>query len=149
MIVHLYEEHGAGCIERLDGMFALAIWDEPRRRLILARDRAGKKPLFYLPRSERAAVRVGDQGVSRASRRSRRRSIDDAVPPYFLHGYVPVRETSIAASARSSRATIVTFDRAGGAIAERRYWQLTFPTPTAPGAVPAAREATRDASASW
>ena len=46
-IVHLYEEEGERCIERLHGMFALAIWDERRRKLVLARDRVGKKPLKY------------------------------------------------------------------------------------------------------
>ncbi|MGH2506606.1 MAG: asparagine synthase (glutamine-hydrolyzing) [Ktedonobacteraceae bacterium] len=47
VIVHAYEEYGTACVAYLHGMFALAIWDGPRKRLLLARDRVGKKPLYY------------------------------------------------------------------------------------------------------
>jgi asparagine synthase (glutamine-hydrolysing) len=47
VLLHLYEEHGHGFAQRLRGMFAVAIWDPPRRRLVLARDRFGIKPLYY------------------------------------------------------------------------------------------------------
>ena len=51
-IVHLYEEEGVHCVERMEGMFSIAIWDTRRRRLLLARDRLGIKPLYYARRPD-------------------------------------------------------------------------------------------------
>ena len=73
--VHLYEDDGPDFVKRLDGMFALAIWDEPNRRLVLARDRIGKKPLFYSERptgiafaSEGKTLEDSDRLAGRGSR---------------------------------------------------------------------------------
>src|ERR1019366_340136 len=53
VIIHAYEQWGAGCLQRFNGMFAFAIWDQPRRRLFLARDRFGIKPLYWYCRDGR------------------------------------------------------------------------------------------------
>ena len=50
MVLHLYEELGEACLDRLRGMFAFAIWDDTAGRLFVARDHLGQKPLFYLQR---------------------------------------------------------------------------------------------------
>ena len=92
VLVHGYEQWGGGLLERLQGMFAFGIWDGHRRRLLLARDRAGQKPLFY-------AVTPGDtltfaseiKGLLAAGveRTPRARSVVD----YFTYGYVPPPHT--------------------------------------------------------
>ena len=65
-ILHLYEEEGPRCVERLDGMFAFAIWDSRRRELFLARDRLGIKPLYYAQPAGGFVFALGDQGAARA-----------------------------------------------------------------------------------
>lgn len=122
VIVHLYEEEGIDAIARLDGMFALAIWDERARRLLLARDRAGKKPLFY--------VRTRDTFVF-ASEIKSFFGLDDVpieidpsvVPQYFIHGYAPGPRTLYRDVKQIAPATAVTID-ADGRMRHHVYWQL-------------------------
>jgi asparagine synthase (glutamine-hydrolysing) len=125
VIVHLFEELGADAIARLDGMFALAIWDDRTGTLTLARDRAGKKPLFVWSKNNRVAFAseikalLAHPGIDA--------QIDDAaIPYYFLHGYVPHPRTFYRDVSQVEPGTILSFDR-DGRRASRRYWQLTFP----------------------
>ena len=126
VIAHLYEERGAEAIAALDGMFAIAIWDTRQRRLLLARDRAGKKPLFYLQTGHRVLFAseikafFAVPGVSLEPDPS-------TFPQYFLHGYVPSPRTLYQGVRQVEPGTWMTFD-ASGATASRRYWSLQFPT---------------------
>src|SRR5215467_2853459 len=53
VIVHSYEQYGVNCVDRMRGMFAFAVWDQKERKLFIARDRLGKKPLYYTVTGER------------------------------------------------------------------------------------------------
>ena len=89
VLPHLYEERGLGFVERLDGMFAVALWDAPRERLVLARDRLGKKPLLW--------TRLPDGTVAFASELKALlrlpdlpREVDpEVLDAYLALGYVP------------------------------------------------------------
>jgi asparagine synthase (glutamine-hydrolysing) len=94
-IVHLYEEHGRDCVHHLRGMYAFAIWDRPKRRLFIARDRLGIKPLYYrfdgttlLFASEIKAI-LAYPGVTPQFNRS-------ALAEYLAFGYIPEAETMYA-----------------------------------------------------
>ena len=87
VIVHLYEEEGERCFERLRGMFAIAIWDERKRKLILARDRVGKKPLFYFYDGSRIAFASEMKAILEVP--GVPRDIDlEAVSDYFSFLYI-------------------------------------------------------------
>src|SRR5207237_2230215 len=88
VIAHLYEEKGDACIEELDGMFAIAIWDERARRLTLARDRAGKKPLFYY-RDQRMLAFASEMKAFFTHPGIVIEPNPDTLPYYFIYGYVP------------------------------------------------------------
>ncbi len=87
-IVHLYEDEGTNCFEHLNGMFAIAIWDAPRRRLVLGRDRLGQKPLVY--RHEPNRLLFASELKSLLAVPGASREIDPcAVDEYLTYQYVP------------------------------------------------------------
>ena len=125
VIVHLYEEKGDDVFADLDGMFAVAIWDERRRRLTIARDRVGKKPLFVY-RSPRLAAFASEVKAFFAHPEIDLEIDRRALPSYFAHGYVPAPSTFYADVSQLEPATTMTID-ADGRTSERRYWQLRYP----------------------
>jgi asparagine synthase (glutamine-hydrolysing) len=125
VIVHLYEEKGADCVADLDGMFAFAIWDERRQQLTLARDRAGKKPLFQY-RSDRLIAFASEVKAFIGHPDIPIELDADAIPSYFLYGYVPHPATCYRGIEQIEPGGLVTID-AAGATKARRYWRLEYP----------------------
>ena len=125
-LVHLYEQEGVEGLHRLRGMFAYGIWDARRRRVFLARDRFGKKPLYYavVPQglyfgSELKCLRVA--GVPS--------EIDEeALRLFFQFTYIPEPLTCFRAVKKLPPGSWMTYD-ADGTVRQGRYWQ--FPTPVA------------------
>lgn len=123
VIVHLYEELGPRCVERLEGMFAFALWDAREERLLLARDRVGKKPLLYSLRdgvisfaSEMHAL-LGDEGIPR--------EVDpEAIDAYLGLGYVPAPRSALRAVSKLPPAHTLVLDRSGVELS--RYWSLDY-----------------------
>src|ERR1043166_3584541 len=88
-IVHAYEEFGPECLQHLRGMFAFAIWDEKARRLFIARDRAGKKPLYYTTTPKGTLV-FGSELKALLEHPDVIRDLDvEALDAYITLGYVP------------------------------------------------------------
>jgi asparagine synthase (glutamine-hydrolysing) len=121
VIPHLYEEYGPAFAERLSGMFALALWDARRGRLVLARDRVGKKPLLW--------TRLPDGTVAFASelkallRLDLRRELDPAaLDAYLALQYVPGPGTALRGIRKVPPGTVVVFENGGER--EERYWRL-------------------------
>lgn len=123
VIVHLYEEHGERCVEKLNGMFAFAIWDERRRKLVLARDRIGQKPLFYA-HDEHGFAFASELKALLASG-DRRREIDfEAVHHFLSLRFIPAPKTMLRNFHKLPAAHVLTFEN--GAIRLHRYWSLSF-----------------------
>jgi asparagine synthase (glutamine-hydrolysing) len=123
VIVHLYEDLGARCVERLNGMFAFALWDRSGRELILARDRFGKKPLYYA--SVGRSIVFGSELKALLQHPSCPQELDlESLARYLTFEYVPTPH-SIFAGVRKLPAGHVLKWRDGASSTEP-YWDLTF-----------------------
>lgn len=123
VILHAYEEYGFDCVHRFIGMFAFAIWDEKRKRLFLARDRLGIKPLFYSVRN--GSISFGSEIKCILETRGRDRAMDfQALDHYFSLGYVPCPHTMFEGIHKLPPGHWMICDRNG--VSTKRYWDVNF-----------------------
>jgi asparagine synthase (glutamine-hydrolysing) len=122
-IVHLYEEHGENCVEFLRGMFAFALWDESRHRLLLVRDRFGKKPLYYAMHD--GAFLFGSEIKSLLQYPDLPREIDlSAIDHYLTLQYVPDPFTAFVGIRKLPPGHRLLWEE--GRIEVERYWRLSY-----------------------
>jgi asparagine synthase (glutamine-hydrolysing) len=121
MIVHLYEEMGAECVQKLRGMFAFALWDDRRQSLLIARDRLGKKPLHYALHngklyfaSEIKSILSVAPELAEVNRA--------ALMQYMYLGYVPDPATAFSRIHKLPPGHLLEFQR--GEVRVRKYWDL-------------------------
>ena len=119
VILHLFEERGLDAFAELNGMFGLALWDDRARRLILARDRVGKKPLYYFDDGQRLLFSSELKGIL----------VDPSVPreldwtalgEYLALGYVPAPRTIYKGISKLPPAHVLVHE--GGRARLQRYW---------------------------
>ena len=123
VVVHAYEEHGPGAVRRFRGMFAYALWDESRRRLVLARDRAGKKPLYYYADAERLVFGSEIKALLQDPSIKRRLS-PEALADYFAFGAIPSPGTVFHGIHQIPPAHVLVWE--GGRVTTEEYWDVVF-----------------------
>ncbi len=124
VIPHAYEEYGDDFVTHLNGMFAIALWDATRQRLVLARDRLGKKPLVYAPLRYGLVFASELQGLLRHP--SLQREADpEAIDAYLSFGYVPAPRTAFRGVQKLLPGHLLTWDREQG-IQTRAYWHVEY-----------------------
>ncbi|WP_225837912.1 asparagine synthase (glutamine-hydrolyzing) [Streptomyces sp. NK08204] len=133
-IVHLYEEHGEDLVHHLRGMFTFALWDAGKERLLLARDRVGKKPLYY--RDAHGSLAFASELKALSATAPSRGEVDPvALHHYLTYQYVPAPWSILSGVRKLPPGSLLTWQ--GGQSRVRRYWSLDF----SPGSVTSEQEA--------
>jgi len=126
VIVHAWEQWGEQCVERFRGMFAFAIWDRNKKALFLARDRLGKKPLYYTTLPDKKFI-FGSELKSLLVWPSLPRNIDPtAVEDYFALGYVPDPKCIFSAVHKVPPAHTLLVSQQKGVGRPSEYWDINF-----------------------
>lgn len=123
VIAHLYEEDGADLVQRLHGMFGLAVWDAKQQRLLLARDRVGKKPLYYAHRGDELSF-ASELGALLQDERVPRDADHQALDAYLAYRWVPAPMTAFRAVRKLPPGSTLVFE--DGRATVSRYWRLDF-----------------------
>lgn len=128
VVVHGYAEWGEAVIERLDGMFALAIWDARARRLVLARDRMGKKPMYYaLVGPDRRTLIFGSELKALAAHPEMEHRVSpSALASYLAYECLPEDQCIYELGKKLPAASYLVFDRERGAVRIQEYWRMRF-----------------------
>jgi asparagine synthase (glutamine-hydrolysing) len=122
-LVHLYESDPEHFLDRVNGTFAFALWDDRKQRLLLGRDRLGAEPLFYLHDPRRVVFGSSLTWMLAAGWTSR--ELDpDALLQYLLYGYNPGAPTLVRDVRALPPAHLLSVD--GGTLSLARYWRLSF-----------------------
>lgn len=125
VIVHLYEQYGADCVQKLRGMFAFALWDQRRRKLLLARDRIGQKPLYYQYNGRRLLFASELKALLQVP--ALPRELDPAaLDNYLTLGYVPAPQCILRGFNKLPPACTLSFqvNKTPTAPQPEPYWQL-------------------------
>ncbi len=129
-LVHLYEDHGPDFVRHLNGMFALAIWDRRRSRLVLARDRMGQKPLFYAETSG-GGLAFGSEPKAIVIHPQVDRRLDlDGLARYLFYEYVPAPASIWAGLRQLPQAHVLVWE--AGKVSVTRYWESPLPAEEVP-----------------
>jgi len=126
VIVHAWEEWGEKCVERFRGMFAFAVWDRNKHTLFLARDRIGKKPLYYTTLPSGLFV-FGSELKSLLVHKELSRELNpQAVEDYFALGYVPDPKTIFKSVHKLPPAHTLTIKKGEPIASPKEYWDISF-----------------------
>jgi len=127
-ILHLYEERGPDCVNDLEGMFAFAIWDNKKKRMLFARDRIGKKPLYYAIQDGQLIFASEIKAILKHPRI--KREIDTTALYHYLTLYVtPAPMTLFEGINKLPPGYIMVCDKDGN-IQQEQYWDAIVQTPT-------------------